>query len=96
MTYKGEHELAGVHFTPGYTSHKKKKKKVHKYIFSLDVFHMSTSHIHRFRVMDGVAVQHFTFVLTDLEGCQRFGFCRLTKSTHTCLCILRYVCKGVS
>lgn len=43
-----------------------------------------------FRVRDGVAVQHFTFVLTDLEGCQRFGFCRLTNSTHTCLCILRY------
>uniref|UniRef100_A0A3B5M581 DENN domain containing 1C n=1 Tax=Xiphophorus couchianus TaxID=32473 RepID=A0A3B5M581_9TELE len=37
---------------------------------------------------DGVAVQHFTFVLTDLEGCQRFGFCRLTNSTQTCLCIL--------
>uniref|UniRef100_A0A3Q2P857 DENN domain containing 1C n=1 Tax=Fundulus heteroclitus TaxID=8078 RepID=A0A3Q2P857_FUNHE len=37
---------------------------------------------------DNVAVQHFTFVLTDLEGCQRFGFCRLTNSTQTCLCIL--------
>ncbi|XP_039870095.1 DENN domain-containing protein 1B isoform X2 [Simochromis diagramma] len=43
------------------------------------------------RVRDGVAVQHFTFVLTDLEGCQRFGFCRLTNSTHTCLCILSYL-----
>uniref|UniRef100_A0A3B4XY91 DENN domain containing 1C n=1 Tax=Seriola lalandi dorsalis TaxID=1841481 RepID=A0A3B4XY91_SERLL len=40
------------------------------------------------QVRDGVAVQHFTFVLTDLEGCQRFGFCRLTNSTNTCLCIL--------
>uniref|UniRef100_A0A3B4XYC7 DENN domain containing 1C n=1 Tax=Seriola lalandi dorsalis TaxID=1841481 RepID=A0A3B4XYC7_SERLL len=40
---------------------------------------------------DGVAVQHFTFVLTDLEGCQRFGFCRLTNSTNTCLCILSYL-----
>uniref|UniRef100_A0A3Q0SVC0 DENN domain containing 1C n=1 Tax=Amphilophus citrinellus TaxID=61819 RepID=A0A3Q0SVC0_AMPCI len=40
------------------------------------------------QVREGVAVQHFTFVLTDLEGCQRFGFCRLTNSTHTCLCIL--------
>ncbi|KAM9362692.1 DENN domain-containing protein 1B [Symphorus nematophorus] len=43
------------------------------------------------RVRDGVAVQHFTFVLTDLEGCQRFGFCRLTNSTHNCLCILSYL-----
>ncbi|XP_055365216.1 DENN domain-containing protein 1B isoform X2 [Betta splendens] len=43
------------------------------------------------RLMEGVAVQHFTFVLTDLEGCQRFGFCRLTKNTHTCLCILSYL-----
>uniref|UniRef100_A0AAZ3SPJ5 DENN domain containing 1C n=1 Tax=Oncorhynchus tshawytscha TaxID=74940 RepID=A0AAZ3SPJ5_ONCTS len=41
------------------------------------------------RVRDVVAVQHFTFVLTDLEGCQRFGFCRLTSSSHTCLCMLR-------
>uniref|UniRef100_A0A8C9WYC0 DENN domain containing 1C n=1 Tax=Sander lucioperca TaxID=283035 RepID=A0A8C9WYC0_SANLU len=40
---------------------------------------------------EGVAVQHFTFVLTDLEGCQRFGFCRLTNNTHTCLCILSYL-----
>ncbi|KAF6739047.1 DENN domain-containing protein 1C [Oryzias melastigma] len=43
------------------------------------------------RVRDGAAVQHFTFVLTDLEGCQRFGFCRLTNSTNTCLCILSYL-----
>ncbi|KAM9314712.1 DENN domain-containing protein 1B isoform 2-T2 [Pholidichthys leucotaenia] len=43
------------------------------------------------KVREGVAVQHFTFVLTDLEGCQRFGFCRLTNSTHTCLCILSYL-----
>uniref|UniRef100_A0A672GGX9 UDENN domain-containing protein n=1 Tax=Salarias fasciatus TaxID=181472 RepID=A0A672GGX9_SALFA len=40
---------------------------------------------------EAVAVQHFTFVLTDLQGCQRFGFCRLTNSTHTCLCILSYL-----
>ncbi|KAG5278141.1 hypothetical protein AALO_G00095640 [Alosa alosa] len=43
------------------------------------------------RVRETVAVQHFTFVLTDLEGCQRFGFCRLTSSSHTCLCILSYL-----
>ncbi|XP_067296796.1 DENN domain-containing protein 1B isoform X2 [Pseudorasbora parva] len=43
------------------------------------------------RVKDTVAVQHFTFVLTDLEGCQRFGFCRLTSSSQICLCILSYL-----
>uniref|UniRef100_A0A3Q2G065 UDENN domain-containing protein n=1 Tax=Cyprinodon variegatus TaxID=28743 RepID=A0A3Q2G065_CYPVA len=43
------------------------------------------------RPKDNVAVQHFTFVLTDLEGCQRFGFCRLTNGTQTCLCILSYL-----
>ncbi|XP_050956471.1 DENN domain-containing protein 1B isoform X2 [Labeo rohita] len=43
------------------------------------------------RVKDTVAIQHFTFVLTDLEGCQRFGFCRLTSSSQTCLCILSYL-----
>ncbi|MCI4394013.1 hypothetical protein PGIGA_G00163990 [Pangasianodon gigas] len=43
------------------------------------------------RVRDGIAVQHFTFALTDLEGCQRFGFCRLTSSSQTCLCILSYL-----
>ncbi|XP_059902333.1 DENN domain-containing protein 1B isoform X1 [Gadus macrocephalus] len=43
------------------------------------------------RAQDGVAVQHFTVVLTDLEGCQRFGFCRLNSSCKTCLCILSYL-----
>ncbi|XP_061535486.1 DENN domain-containing protein 1B isoform X2 [Phycodurus eques] len=43
------------------------------------------------RVRVGGTVQHFTFVLTDLEGCQRFGFCRLTNSARTCLCILSYL-----
>ncbi|XP_054635005.1 DENN domain-containing protein 1B isoform X2 [Dunckerocampus dactyliophorus] len=43
------------------------------------------------RVREGVAVQHFTFVLTDLDGCQRFGFCRLTNRAQTCLCMLSYL-----
>ncbi|XP_029107864.1 DENN domain-containing protein 1B isoform X2 [Scleropages formosus] len=43
------------------------------------------------RVRASVAVQHFTFVLTDLEGCQRFGFCRQTSGSRTCLCILSYL-----
>ncbi|KAJ8001486.1 hypothetical protein DPEC_G00169990 [Dallia pectoralis] len=43
------------------------------------------------KVKDVAAVQHFTFVLTDLEGCQRFGFCRLASSSYTCLCMLSYL-----
>ncbi|XP_061889406.1 DENN domain-containing protein 1B isoform X1 [Entelurus aequoreus] len=40
---------------------------------------------------EGVAVQHFSFALTDLEGCQRFGFCRLGNRARTCLCMLSYL-----
>nr|XP_056720616.1 DENN domain-containing protein 1C [Euleptes europaea] len=43
------------------------------------------------RVKESPAVQHFTFALTDLEGKQRFGFCRLAKGFRTCLCILSYL-----
>ncbi|XP_048352641.1 DENN domain-containing protein 1B isoform X2 [Sphaerodactylus townsendi] len=35
--------------------------------------------------------QHFTFVLTDIESKQRFGFCRLTPGGKVCLCILSYL-----
>ncbi|XP_043835001.1 DENN domain-containing protein 1C isoform X2 [Dromiciops gliroides] len=35
-----------------------------------------------------LAAQHFTFVLTDLAGSRRFGFCRLGTSARSCLCIL--------
>uniref|UniRef100_A0A8D0C8J9 UDENN domain-containing protein n=1 Tax=Salvator merianae TaxID=96440 RepID=A0A8D0C8J9_SALMN len=35
--------------------------------------------------------QHFTFVLTDIESKQRFGFCRLTSGGRVCLCILSYL-----
>ncbi|XP_028678748.1 DENN domain-containing protein 1B isoform X2 [Erpetoichthys calabaricus] len=43
------------------------------------------------RVRDAHVVQNFTFVLTDLEGNQRFGFCRLTTGSKSCLCILSYL-----
>ncbi|XP_051940811.1 DENN domain-containing protein 1B isoform X3 [Hippocampus zosterae] len=42
-------------------------------------------------VREETAVQHFTFVLTDIEGCQRFGFCRVNNSSQMCLCILSYL-----
>uniref|UniRef100_A0A669CKN6 DENN domain containing 1A n=1 Tax=Oreochromis niloticus TaxID=8128 RepID=A0A669CKN6_ORENI len=45
--------------------------------------------------MDSLSVnqvgQNFTFVLTDIESKQRFGFCRLSSGAHTCYCILSYL-----
>nr|XP_060499181.1 DENN domain-containing protein 1B [Panthera onca] len=40
------------------------------------------------RVSQNQVGQHFTFVLTDIESKQRFGFCRLTSGGKICLCIL--------
>ncbi|XP_073510475.1 DENN domain-containing protein 1C isoform X2 [Phyllobates terribilis] len=34
------------------------------------------------------SVQHFSFTLTDLQGYQRFGFCRLSVNAINCTCIL--------
>ncbi|KAK2872394.1 hypothetical protein Q8A67_022291 [Cirrhinus molitorella] len=45
--------------------------------------------------MDSMTVgqvgQNFTFVLTDIESKQRFGFCRLSSGAHSCHCILGYL-----
>ncbi|KAI8518624.1 DENN domain-containing protein [Branchiostoma belcheri] len=38
-----------------------------------------------------VSGQHFTFVLTDIDSKQRFGFCRHSPGTRSCLCILSYL-----
>ncbi|KAK1163989.1 DENN domain-containing protein 1B isoform X1 [Acipenser oxyrinchus oxyrinchus] len=43
------------------------------------------------RVSQKQVGQHFTFVLTDIDGKQRFGFCRLTSGCKVCLCILSYL-----
>ncbi|CAI5796225.1 Leucyl and cystinyl aminopeptidase [Podarcis lilfordi] len=43
------------------------------------------------RVKESPTIQHFTFVLTDMDGKQRFGFCRLAVAFRTCLCMLSYV-----
>ncbi|KAM5127153.1 DENN domain-containing protein 1B-like [Callospermophilus lateralis] len=43
------------------------------------------------RVSQNQVGQHFTFVLTDIESKQRFGFCRLTSGCKICLCILSYL-----
>lgn len=42
-------------------------------------------------VTSSEAVQHYTFVLTDIEGKYRFGFCRYSPDVKTCLCILSYL-----
>uniref|UniRef100_A0A672P7E4 DENN domain containing 1A n=1 Tax=Sinocyclocheilus grahami TaxID=75366 RepID=A0A672P7E4_SINGR len=39
----------------------------------------------------GQVGQNFTFVLTDIESKQRFGFCRLSSGAHSCHCILGYL-----
>ncbi|XP_070649070.1 DENN domain-containing protein 1C isoform X2 [Bos indicus] len=43
------------------------------------------------RETPSTAVQHFTFVLTDLTGTRRFGFCRLRAGALSCLCILSHL-----
>ncbi|XP_056146709.1 DENN domain-containing protein 1A isoform X2 [Lampris incognitus] len=46
-------------------------------------------------IMDSLTVnqvgQNFTFVLTDIESKQRFGFCHLSSGAHSCYCILSYL-----
>uniref|UniRef100_UPI00358EF4A2 DENN domain-containing protein 1B-like n=1 Tax=Myxine glutinosa TaxID=7769 RepID=UPI00358EF4A2 len=42
------------------------------------------------RVSSGLVGQNFTFVLTDLDGKQRFGFCRLSSFSRCCLCFLSF------
>lgn len=37
------------------------------------------------------AVQHYTFVLTDMDRIFRFGFCRYSPDVKTCLCMLSYL-----
>ncbi|XP_031510728.1 DENN domain-containing protein 1A isoform X1 [Papio anubis] len=45
--------------------------------------------------MDSLTVsqvgQNFTFVLTDIDSKQRFGFCRLSSGAKSCFCILSYL-----
>ncbi|XP_062929426.1 DENN domain-containing protein 1A-like isoform X5 [Mobula hypostoma] len=45
--------------------------------------------------MDSLTVsqvgQNFTFVLTDIDSKQRFGFCRLSSGAKTCSCFLSYL-----
>ncbi|XP_036926357.1 DENN domain-containing protein 1B isoform X2 [Sturnira hondurensis] len=56
-------------------------RSVPKFCFPFDVERVSQNQVG----------QHFTFVLTDVESKQRFGFCRLTSGGRTCLCILSYL-----
>ncbi|XP_078387414.1 DENN domain-containing protein 1B-like isoform X1 [Cetorhinus maximus] len=43
------------------------------------------------RMLESSVVQQFAFVLTDIDGNQRFGFCRLTGGSKTCICILSFL-----
>ncbi|XP_069009382.1 DENN domain-containing protein 1B isoform X1 [Embiotoca jacksoni] len=52
-----------------------------KFCFPFDVERVSRSQVG----------QNFTFVLTDIDGKQRFGFCRLTQGCRVCICLLSYL-----
>ncbi|XP_043079701.1 DENN domain-containing protein 1B isoform X4 [Puntigrus tetrazona] len=54
---------------------------VPKFCFPFDVERVSQTQVG----------QHFTFVLTDIESKQRFGFCRLTSGCRVCICLLSYL-----
>ncbi|XP_054645302.1 DENN domain-containing protein 1B isoform X1 [Dunckerocampus dactyliophorus] len=54
---------------------------VPKFCFPFDMERVSQSHVG----------QNFTFVLTDIDGKQRFGFCRLTQGCRVCICLLSYL-----
>nr|XP_057928312.1 DENN domain-containing protein 1B isoform X2 [Doryrhamphus excisus] len=54
---------------------------VPKFCFPFDTERLSQSHVG----------QNFTFVLTDIDGKQRFGFCRLTQGCRVCICLLSYL-----
>ncbi|XP_035268938.1 DENN domain-containing protein 1B isoform X1 [Anguilla anguilla] len=43
------------------------------------------------RVSQNQVGQNFTFVLTDIESKQRFGFCRLTSGCRLCICLISYL-----
>ncbi|XP_039870967.1 DENN domain-containing protein 1B isoform X4 [Simochromis diagramma] len=52
-----------------------------KFCFPFDVERVSQSQVG----------QNFTFVLTDIDSKQRFGFCRLTQGCRVCICLLSYL-----
>ncbi|XP_051549815.1 DENN domain-containing protein 1B-like isoform X2 [Myxocyprinus asiaticus] len=54
---------------------------VPKFCFPFDVERVSQTQVG----------QNFTFVLTDIESKQRFGFCRLTSGCRVCICLLSYL-----
>lgn len=54
---------------------------VPKFCFPFDVERVSQTQVG----------QNFTFVLTDIESKQRFGFCRLTSGCRVCICLISYL-----
>ncbi|KAK0144992.1 DENN domain-containing protein 1B [Merluccius polli] len=56
-------------------------RTVPKFCFPLDVERVSHSQVG----------QNFSFVLTDIDSKQRFGFCRLNQGCRICICLLSYL-----
>ncbi|XP_018087524.1 DENN domain-containing protein 1A isoform X2 [Xenopus laevis] len=54
---------------------------VTKFCFPFSLDSLTSSHVG----------QNFTFVLTDIDSKQRFGFCRLSSGAKSCFCILSYL-----
>ncbi|XP_036384416.1 DENN domain-containing protein 1A-like isoform X2 [Megalops cyprinoides] len=67
-------------FPEGYTD-QETLRAVSRFCFPFCTDRLSVSHVG----------QNFTFVLTDIESKQRFGFCRLTSGARSCFCILSYL-----
>lgn len=58
-------------------------------VLKLSVVSLVTCVLGVCRVSQTQVGQNFTFVLTDIESKQRFGFCRLTSGCKVCVCLLR-------
>ncbi|KAK1805997.1 hypothetical protein P4O66_013044 [Electrophorus voltai] len=66
---------------PAVACHRQVLQTVPKFCFPFDVERVSKNQVG----------QNFTFVLTDIESKQRFGFCRLTSGCKMCICLLSYL-----
>ncbi|KAF3690723.1 DENN domain-containing protein 1B [Channa argus] len=69
--------VAGLEWLP----HMEVLQTIPKFCFPFDVERVSQSQVG----------QNFTFVLTDIDSKQRFGFCRLTQGCRVCICLLSYL-----
>uniref|UniRef100_A0A8C0XEK3 uDENN domain-containing protein n=1 Tax=Castor canadensis TaxID=51338 RepID=A0A8C0XEK3_CASCN len=70
---------AQLNYVGGTCSHREVLQTLTKFCFPFYVDSLTVSQVG----------QNFTFVLTDIDSKQRFGFCRLSSGAKSCFCILR-------